>query len=105
MDGLYGKIYHQNLYQVQLTVYSNGKVERSHRVDNERFYSKYKFGDEHALDYALKTLWMPEYNENRPHGALRYQTPMHFLKQRLKEIQKVELLHKNDATVYTQKAA
>jgi transposase InsO family protein len=58
----------------------NGKVERSHRIDNERFYSRYGFSDEHALDHALKTIWMPEYNELRPHGSLNYKTPMDFLK-------------------------
>jgi len=83
----------------------NGKVERSHRIDGERFYSRFKFGDEHALDDALKRLWMPEYNELRPHGALGYQTPMTFLKRRLSEIQQREFLNKNDARVDERKAA
>ena len=66
----------------------NGKVERSHRIDNDRFYSRFKFGREDALDHALKSVWMPEYNEQRPHGALGGKTPMQFLKERLEKIQK-----------------
>jgi hypothetical protein len=87
----------------------NGKVERSHRIDGERFYSRFKFGDEHALDDALKRVWMPEYNEMRPHGALGYQTPMEFLKKRLDKLKKSPLvedfLNKNDASSDERKAA
>ena len=66
----------------------NGKVERSHRIDNERFYSRYSFANDYTLDHALKSLWMSEYNELRPHGALGWKTPMQFLKDRLEKIQK-----------------
>lgn len=66
----------------------NGKVERSHRIDNDRFYSRFRFATEYALDHALKNVWLPEYNEQRPHGALKAQTPMQFLKDRLEQIQK-----------------
>ena len=87
----------------------NGKVERSHRIDGERFYSRFKFGNAHALDDALKRVWMPEYNELRPHGALGYLTPMEFLRKRQKEIQNSPLvedfLNKNDATSEELKAA
>lgn len=68
----------------------NGKVERSHRIDNERFYSRFRFGREDALDHALKAVWMPEYNEKRPHGALGGQTPLQFLKQKLEELERKE---------------
>jgi hypothetical protein len=64
----------------------NGKVERSHRTDNERFYSRFKFTNDYALNHALQTVWMPEYNEMRPHSALGGKAPMDFLKTRLKEI-------------------
>lgn len=64
----------------------NGKVERSHRTDNERFYSRFKFTNDYALNHALKNLWMPEYNEQRPHSSLGGLTPMDFLKARLKAI-------------------
>lgn len=64
----------------------NGKVERSHRTDGERFYSRFRFSTEQALHHALQTLWMPEYNEQRPHSSLGGMAPMDFLKQRLKAI-------------------
>jgi transposase InsO family protein len=66
----------------------NGKVERSHRTDEERFYSRFTFASEHALDHALKTVWMPEYNDQRPHSSLGGKTPLQFLKQRLEELER-----------------
>lgn len=65
----------------------NGKVERSHRTDGERFYSRFRFATAPALNHALQTLWMPEYNEQRPHSSLGGRTPMDFLMRRLKEIE------------------
>lgn len=65
----------------------NGKVERSHRIDEERFYSRFSFATERDLDHALKNVWMPEYNEKRPHGALDGKTPMDFLKEKLSKIE------------------
>ncbi len=64
----------------------NGKVERSHRTDEERFYSRFRFDSAFKLDHALKRVWMPEYNEQRPHSSLGGHTPMEFLQRRLKEI-------------------
>jgi hypothetical protein len=64
----------------------NGKVERSHRIDNERFYSRFYFTRADTLDHALKTQWGPEYNEKRPHGSLRGMTPMDFLRKKLREL-------------------
>lgn len=69
----------------------NGKVERSHRIDNERFYSRFYFTRADALDHALKMQWGPEYNEKRPHGSLGGMTPMDFLRKRLKEIKNQNL--------------
>jgi transposase InsO family protein len=71
----------------------NGKVERSHRTDEERFYSRFTFATEHALDHALKTVWMPEYNEQRPHSSLGGQTPLEFLKRKLEELERKKLQH------------
>jgi Integrase core domain len=64
----------------------NGKVERSHRTDNDRFYSRFKFANEFTLNHALQTVWMPEYNEQRPHSSLGGMTPLDFLRARLKAI-------------------
>jgi transposase InsO family protein len=68
----------------------NGKVERSHKTDEERFYSRYRFANEFDLDHALKNVWMPEYNELRPHRALNGMAPMDFLKKKLKELAEAE---------------
>lgn len=64
----------------------NGKVERSHRTDGERFYSRFKFANDGTLNHALQHVWMPEYNEQRPHSSLGGLTPLDFLKTRLKAI-------------------
>lgn len=64
----------------------NGKVERSHRTDGERFYSRFRFADHYALNHALQKVWMPEYNGERPHSALGGMAPLDFLKQRLQDI-------------------
>lgn len=76
----------------------NGKVERSHRIDNDRFYSRFKFTQVDALDHALKFIWMPEYNERRPHGALQGKTPMQFLLERLAQIKKEKVIETEWAT-------
>lgn len=64
----------------------NGKVERSHRTDGERFYSRFRFSNAYALNHALQHVWMPEYNEQRPHSSLGGMTPMDFLKKRIQQI-------------------
>lgn len=79
----------------------NGKVERSHRTDGERFYSRFTFATEHALDHALKTVWMPEYNEKRPHSSLGGKTPLQFLCQRLEELKR----EKDNTTIEISKSA
>jgi transposase InsO family protein len=74
----------------------NGKVERSHKTDNDRFYSRFTFDNEFALDHALKNIWMPEYNEKRPHGSLGGIPPMEFLQKKLKEIALTKAKKLND---------
>jgi len=60
----------------------NGKVERSHRIDDQYFYWK-------APDKCLKTFnekqqeWMKYYNEERPHYGIGFLTPVEKLKERL----------------------
>ena len=57
----------------------NGKVERSHRKDQERFYYGRKF-------YSLEDLrnqgrhWLKEYN-NFPMKPLKWMSPREYLKQ------------------------
>jgi transposase InsO family protein len=56
----------------------NGKVERSHRVDDQEFYQLLdKDGitdDIHLFNEKLRE-WEDYYNYHRPHGALAGQTP------------------------------
>lgn len=51
----------------------NGKVERSHRNDNERFYNNLKFYSLNDLRYQAK-LYLKRSN-NIPMGVLNYKTP------------------------------
>lgn len=56
----------------------NGKVERSHRVDDQEFYQLLDTGgisdDIHLFNEKLRE-WENYYNYDRPHGALDGQTP------------------------------
>ena len=60
------------------TPHLNGKVERSHRVDDQEFYQlldKNGIRDEiHLFNEQLRE-WEDYYNYHRPHGALDGQTP------------------------------
>jgi transposase InsO family protein len=57
----------------------NGKVERSHRTDQDEFYQLLKFTDDVDLCKKLRA-WEDFYNVNRPHGAHDGQTPYEALK-------------------------
>jgi transposase InsO family protein len=56
----------------------NGKVERSHRVDDQEFYQlldKDGIADDIQLFNEKLREWEDYYNYHRPHGALGGQTP------------------------------
>lgn len=53
---------------------ANGKVERSHRTDDEEFYRRYHVKDPKEWQYRLPK-WEQEYNYQRPHQALDNLTP------------------------------
>jgi transposase InsO family protein len=57
----------------------NGKVERSHRSDQEEFYQLLTYTDDVDLNKKLAT-WEEFYNYNRPHGAHKGQTPYEALR-------------------------
>jgi transposase InsO family protein len=60
----------------------NGKVERSHRIDNEEFYRRLDgvlIDDTRVFNEKLRE-WEDYYNYHRPHGSLRGQTPYERLK-------------------------
>jgi len=61
----------------------NGKVERSHRTDEEEFYRPRQFVSIHHC-MRLLSQWEKEYNEKRPHMALKGKTPKQYLAEKLK---------------------
>jgi transposase InsO family protein len=64
----------------------NGKVERSHRVDNQEFYQlldRHGISDDIHLFYQKLREWEDYYNYHRPHGALEGQTRSNDLWQKL----------------------
>jgi transposase InsO family protein len=57
----------------------NGKVERSHRTDQEEFYQLLTYTDDVDLNKKLAA-WERFYNLDRPHGAFKGKTPYEALK-------------------------
>jgi len=57
----------------------NGKVERSHRSDQEEFYQLLTYTDDVDLNKKLEE-WERFYNLNRPHGAHSGKTPYEALR-------------------------
>jgi len=60
----------------------NGKVERSHRTDQEEFYQLLTYTDDVDLNKKL-TEWERFYNLDRPHGAFKGKTPYEALRSML----------------------
>lgn len=60
----------------------NGKVERSHRSDQQEFYQLLSYKDDVDLEAKLSE-WKNFYNFNRPHGAFNGKTPYETLRERL----------------------
>src|SRR5450631_4646861 len=59
----------------------NGKVERSHRSDQEEFYQLLSYKDDIDLETKLEE-WENFYNFNRPHGAFNGKTPYEALREK-----------------------
>lgn len=57
----------------------NGKVERSHRSDQDEFYQLLSYKDDVDLNKKLEA-WEQFYNFNRPHGAFNGKTPYEALR-------------------------
>jgi len=62
----------------------NGRVERSHRTDQEHFYDRFKFKS--VIDLRHKILvWNEEYN-NTEHCALNGLTPNEALRKKVQNV-------------------
>jgi transposase InsO family protein len=70
----------------------NGKVERSHRIDEEEFYRMLKgvVIDNSELFNERLQEWENFYNFQRPHGSLSSRTPFERLQERIKELNLAE---------------
>ena len=60
----------------------NGKVERSHRIDDEEFYRLKKHNDYNLLRTEFKA-WIDKYNSVRPHGGIGMATQKEKLKEKM----------------------
>jgi len=60
----------------------NGKVERSHRIDQEEFYQLLTYKDDVDLEKKMNT-WENFYNFDRPHSAHSGKAPYEALKEKL----------------------
>ena len=60
----------------------NGKVERSHRTDQEEFYQLLTYRDDVDLEEKLAH-WERFYNLSRPHGAFNGKAPYEALREKL----------------------
>jgi transposase InsO family protein len=69
------------LYQAR-NLQLNGKVERSHRSDQQEFYQLLSYKGDVDLEAKL-TEWENFYNFNRPHGAFNGKTPFEALPEKL----------------------
>lgn len=62
----------------------NGKVERSHRTDDEEFYRTITHRVKHLTEIRLLgQKWLNHYNYKRIHSAINYKTPAEFKNERL----------------------
>lgn len=60
----------------------NGKVERSHRIDKEEFYSTANLDLEELQNHILPA-WQHYYNWQRTHGSFKGKIPMEVVCQHL----------------------
>ena len=61
----------------------NGKLERSHRSDEQEFYQLLSYKGDVDLEAKLEE-WEQFYNFSRPHGAFNGKAPYEILRERLR---------------------
>ena len=69
-------------FRIQEIRTDNGKVERSHRSDEQEFYQLLSFTGDVDLNAKLAE-WEQFYNLARPHGAHNGKTPYEALREKL----------------------
>ena len=72
----------RHAYIRRATPQLNGKVERSHRSDQQEFYQLLSYKDDIDLEARLGE-WERFYNFHRPHGAHNGKTPYEALREKL----------------------
>lgn len=72
-------------YQLQLLSLPNGKVERSHRIDDEEFWTQHDFASFDDADAGLGR-WEQHYNHERFSLALAGRTPAEALGAKLQSL-------------------
>ena len=72
----------RHAYIKRATPQLNGKVERSHRSDQQEFYQLLSYKDDVDLEAKLEQ-WERFYNLHRPHGAHNGKTPYEALREKL----------------------
>lgn len=72
----------RHVYIKRGTPQLNGKVERSHRSDQQEFYQLLSYKGDVDLEAKLSE-WENFYNFNRPQGAFNGKTPYEALRERL----------------------
>jgi transposase InsO family protein len=63
------------------TPWKNGFIERSHRTDNDEFFSEHHFSSSEERTYLFR-LWEMYYNAQRPHKGIENQTPLDVFRQK-----------------------
>ena len=72
----------RHVYIKARTPQLNGKVERSHRSDQDEFYQLLSYKDDRDLHIKLAE-WEQFYNFSRPHGAHLGKTPYEAMREKL----------------------
>ena len=68
----------------------NGKIERSHRIDEQYFYWRAPTLSIEGLNLGMRN-WLEIYNKERIHGGIKYITPYEKLQERMSNLRDEKL--------------